>query len=95
MNTQPITVTEKMILKALLSLEPERWIEVWNFIGYLNQYPGKAKPRSGRRPMTARDLLQSNLVGLWADRADIGDSTVFARQLRERAERRGEGHGIG
>ncbi|MBI4631747.1 MAG: hypothetical protein HY740_08555 [Chloroflexi bacterium] len=41
------------------------------------------------RQMTARDLLQSNLVGLWADRADIGDSVVFARQLRERAEQRG------
>lgn len=93
MNTQPIT--EKMILKALLSLEPERWIEVWNFIGYLNQHPRKAKPQSSRRPMTARDLLQSDLVGLWADRTDIGDSAVFARQLRERAERRGEDHGIG
>lgn len=34
------------------------------------------------------DLLDSELVGLWADRDDIGDSVEFARQLREQAETR-------
>lgn len=27
-------------------------------------------------------------VGMWADRTDIGDSVVFSRKLREKAERR-------
>jgi hypothetical protein len=38
--------------------------------------------------LTARALLQSELVGLWEDRDDISDSLTFARQLRRRAEHR-------
>jgi hypothetical protein len=41
-----------------------------------------------RRHMTAKDLLESGLVGIWADREDIGDSSEFARQLREKVEKR-------
>ena len=37
---------------------------------------------------TARALLESELVGLWKDRDDIGDSPEFARHLREQAQRR-------
>jgi len=47
---------------------------------------------ASQRVMTAASLLESGLVGLWEDRADIGDSVAFARQLRRRAERR---EGIG
>ena len=44
---------------------------------------------TGSRPrLTARQLLQSDLVGLWQDRSDITDSEVYARQLREQAQRR-------
>ena len=42
-----------------------------------------------KRRGTARQLLKSGLVGLWKDRADIADSPIFARELRERAQRRG------
>ncbi len=38
--------------------------------------------------MTARELLDSGIAGLWADRDDITDSSEFARTLREKAERR-------
>lgn len=31
------------------------------------------------------DLLSSEFVGMWADRADIQDSAEFARQLRHQA----------
>ncbi len=41
-----------------------------------------------RRLWTAHQLLHSGLVGLWKDRQDIGDSATYARQLRERAQRR-------
>lgn len=41
-----------------------------------------------RRGLTARQLLHSGLIGLWKDRKDIGDSTAYARQLREQAQRR-------
>ena len=45
---------------------------------------------ASQRVMTAASLLESGLVGLWENRADIVDSAEFARQLRRRAERREE-----
>ncbi len=42
----------------------------------------------GRRPLTARQLLNSGLIGLWKDRTDIKDSAAYARMLREKAQRR-------
>lgn len=45
---------------------------------------------SSVRPyLTAKQLRQSDLVGLWKDRGDIEDSSDYARQLREQAQRRG------
>jgi hypothetical protein len=43
---------------------------------------------SERKLMTARDLLESGLVGIWKDRDEIGDSSEFARGLREQVQRR-------
>ncbi len=43
---------------------------------------------SDRPVLTADQLLATTLVGLWADRDDLGDSATFARQLREAAQRR-------
>ncbi len=80
-------VNEKQILDALHSLEPGRWPEVLDFIGYLHQRAASAPVQPA--PLTARALLQSGLVGLWADRDDIGDSVSFARRLRQQVERRG------
>jgi hypothetical protein len=44
-----------------------------------------------QRTMSASDLLHSGLVGLWADRTDLGDSREFARRLREQAQMRRHG----
>ncbi len=41
-----------------------------------------------RPRLTARQLLQSELVGLWQDRKEITDSALYARQLREQVQRR-------
>jgi hypothetical protein len=42
-----------------------------------------------KRPfMTARQLLNSGLIGIWQGRTDISDSAIYARQLREQAQRR-------
>lgn len=78
-------ISEKQILEALRRLDHSRWDEVLDFIGYVQRRAGMKTAAPLR---TARDLLQSELVGLWADRTDIGDSLTFARQLREQAERR-------
>lgn len=38
--------------------------------------------------LTAKQLLESDVVGLWQDREDITDSAAFARHLREHAQQR-------
>lgn len=45
-----------------------------------------------RPRLTVRELRQSGLIGLWKDRDDIEDSTVYARRLREQAQKRGDIH---
>jgi hypothetical protein len=39
--------------------------------------------------LTVGRLRQSNLLGMWQDRDDIGDSSKYARRLREQAQQRG------
>jgi hypothetical protein len=38
-----------------------------------------------RARLTVGRLRRSGLIGLWQDRDDIGDSSVYARRLREQA----------
>jgi hypothetical protein len=42
-----------------------------------------------RARLTVGQLRRSGLIGLWQDRADIDDSSVYARQLREQTQERG------
>jgi hypothetical protein len=48
--------------------------------------PDDGKPRTGKELLDA--LIAAGVVGMWADRTDIGDSVEYARQLRRQAERR-------
>ena len=41
-----------------------------------------------KKRLTARQLLNSGLIGMWKDRTDITDSVEYAHQLREQAQRR-------
>ncbi len=41
-----------------------------------------------RPRLTVRQFRELGLIGLWKDRDDIQDSSVYARQLREEAQRR-------
>jgi len=43
---------------------------------------------TAKKRLTARRLLDSGLMGLWKERTDIADGAEYARQLRERAQRR-------
>ena len=74
-------VTQEQVLEELQDLEPGRWFEVVDFIGYLKAQTNRERAGLGSRELTARDLLQSEVVGLWADREDISDSLTFARRL--------------
>ena len=44
--------------------------------------------RQVKKSMTGKDLLGSGVVGMWAKRKDIGDSLVFARNIRAQAQTR-------
>jgi len=88
MKTQ--VVTQRQVLEELRGLEPGRWLEVLDFIEYLKHRAIPEPEPVHSQEMTARDLIQSDLVGMWADRTDIHDSLSFARQLRRQAERRRE-----
>jgi hypothetical protein len=83
-------VSEKQILSELQELDPKRWFEVLDFIGYLKRHTSLKRKAERARELTARELLQSELVGIWADRDDIDGSLTFARQLRWQAEHRWE-----
>jgi len=43
-----------------------------------------------RARLTVGHLRRSGLIGMWQDRRDIDDSSVYARQLREQVQRRGD-----
>jgi hypothetical protein len=79
-------VTETPILDALHHLEPHLWGDVLDFIAFLTHQATLERAPSRTQPLTATDVLQSELVGLWADRTDMGDSVTCARQLRHQAE---------
>ena len=82
------SVTGKRVLEELMDLEPSHWFEVLDFIGYLKERESREQVGIGESELTAQGLLESGLVGLWADRDDIGNNLEYARQLRREAEHR-------
>lgn len=72
----PSNIGEQTILDALNRIPADRWGEVLSFLGTLT------KETVGASIPTAGDLLRSGLVGLWAERDDLGDPHEFARRLR-------------
>lgn len=51
-------------------------------------FTSNTKATTSKKQLTARQLLHSNLMGMWKDRTDITDSAEYAHQLREQAQRR-------
>ena len=80
-------VTENDIVRALHEVPAQEWPNILDFVASLRP---AAEEEGGADPpiLTAADLASSDVVGLWADRADIPDSREFARQLREKAQQR-------
>ena len=82
-------VTENDILQALRGVPAEDWVNVLDYVVSLKSTTKSSNNGGADYPiLTAADLAQSDIVGLWAGRADITDSREFARQLREKAQRR-------
>jgi hypothetical protein len=47
------------------------------------------KPTKKKRPrLTVGQFRQSGLIGIWKDRDDIQNSSLYARQLRDQAQQR-------
>jgi hypothetical protein len=55
----------------------------------VKEHAAAEKPKTGRELLAALEV--SGVIGVWADRKDIGDSVEFARQLREQAWTRPHG----
>ena len=75
--------SQQELMTALSKLPEERWQTVLDFINGLAQSTDETRPM-----MTGQDWLNSGLVGMWADRTDIGSSVEFARKLREQVQTR-------
>jgi len=80
-------VTEKVLLDAFHRIPRERWPELLQLLSTF-EWPHSS---SAVPPIiTGLDLLESNMIGVWADREDIRDRQQFARDLRARAEHRAD-----
>lgn len=42
-----------------------------------------------RKSLTVGELRRSGLLGMWRERTDISDTAIYARELRQQAEKRG------
>ena len=80
-------VSEQHIVAALHEVPVERWEEVLTFLHSLRP-AGPAEIGAEKPIRTLGDILESGLVGLWAERTDIRDNREYARQLRQQASHR-------
>jgi hypothetical protein len=78
---QVVTEDGKVVITGL-PYEKGQVLEVIMF-----PQPKSPEPRAR---LTVRQLEQSGIIGLWKDRTDIKDSSVYARQLREQTQKRGD-----
>jgi hypothetical protein len=70
-------VPVSVILREVL----DQWVEE-------QEPPAPQEETAGARLVA--ELTANGLIGMWADRDDIGDSVEFARRLRERAQTRAD-----
>lgn len=66
-------------------LPPLAQQEVIDFIAFLQQkYDALPRAEINATPVNEADWLDSEFVGLWADRVEMSDSTAWVRQLRDK-----------
>ena len=80
-------VTPEQILNAIEHLPADRWGEALRAIESL-QTTANSSYAATPPNRTGPDLRNSNLIGIWSNRGDIGNDHAFARDLRRQAERR-------
>jgi hypothetical protein len=86
-----LTLPEDTGLTAVINEHMCRRLERFlsrKFAEFATEPPSALSDSGVSRKLTADELLNSDLVGIWRNRADIGDSSEFARELRNKAESR-------
>ncbi len=78
--------TEQQILKELRKLAPGQWAKILSFIVSMRRRSTPRLEKPGLQALSAKEILNSDLVGLWSDRPEVENSLSFARQLRRNAE---------
>lgn len=66
-----------------------KWITLlplWKQLLEVNRMADNGQTQGGQ--LTVGQLRESGLIGLWADREDIEDSTTYSQTLREQAQQR-------
>jgi hypothetical protein len=81
------SVTSEQIMSALRQVPAERWGELLRAIESL-QAPNLSTSASHSPVRSGTDLKDSELIGIWSDRTDLGARHKFARGLRQQAEQR-------
>jgi hypothetical protein len=83
-------INEQQLLAALHRIPEHRWGEVLQYLEGMQAV--RATVSAALPPIhTGTDLRQSELIGIWAERTDLGESREFARRLRHQASHRGAG----
>ncbi len=78
----PLVGEDGSIVLKDLPVQPGQQVRVVVYIP--EKASGDAKPQA----KTIGAILQSNAIGMWADRVDIKDSADYARSLRKKVQQR-------
>ena len=71
-------MTNEEIIREFSALPPEARREVADFIAFLRaRYQTKGENR------IHKNLSEENFVGMWKDREDLSDGSVWVRALRQ------------
>ena len=72
---------QEKIWREFIALPPEVQQQVADFVSFLRaRYPKAGANKPGKHPKLAKEPF----VGLWRDRQDLGDSTEWVRNVRQR-----------
>ncbi len=71
-------MTNEEIIREFAALPPEARREAEDFIAFLRERYGRKNEKTANG-----DLHEESFVGMWKDREDMQDSTLWVRELRE------------
>ncbi|MDZ7959828.1 MAG: hypothetical protein RMY34_18425 [Aulosira sp. DedQUE10] len=73
-------MTQQELLNEFLSLPAEAQRQVLDFIAFMRQRYAVVEPIAESGDF---DLTNDSFIGMWCERQDLADSTVWVRNIRE------------